>query len=84
MLRQIINFILNKDGGTEGKAYEAGYLAGKHDGYEEGRQAGFQAGLRRGKVSLVGDRIVLDPHSARVDYAPGFDSTRGSSDERVL
>ncbi len=80
MLRQIINFILDKDGGAEGKAYEAGYLAGKHDGYEEGRQAG----LRRGKVSPVGDRVVLDPHSARVDYAPGFDSIRGSSDERVL
>lgn len=84
MLRQIINFILNKDGGAEGKAYEAGYLTGKHDGYEEGYRAGLRAGLRRGKVSPAGDRIVVNPHSARVDYAPGFDSIRRPSDERVL
>ena len=65
MLRQIINFILDKDGDAESKAYEAGFQAGKHDGYEEGRRDGFQAGLRRGKAS-----------PARVDSAPGFDSIR--------
>ena len=57
---------------AEERAFKDGMEHGYSEGYKAGDRDGFRAGIKR--MSAL----------QRVDTAPGFDSTRGSSDERVL
>ena len=57
---------------AEEQAFRDGMECGYSEGYKAGDRDGFRAGIKQ--ISAL----------QRVDTAPGFDSIRGSSDERVL
>ena len=57
---------------AEERAFQDGRELGYAEGYKVGDRDGFRAGIKR--MSAL----------QRVDTAPGPDSIRGSSDERVL
>ncbi len=59
---------------AEERAFKDGREFGYAEGYKAGDRDGFRAGIKR--MSAI--------KNERVDTAPGFDSIRGSSDERVL
>ena len=57
---------------AEERAFKDGMECGYSEGYKCGDRDGYRAGIKR--MSAL----------QRVDVAPGVDSIRGSSDERVL